>query len=303
MEDATSLFTETDPILERSIKFKRGVEEFFFALQGDLTPYGSICQSEAHHFIFQALSNQQINQRYHNWDDEPTAASDDWDGEWTGSLEQTTVFGPSSSASAAVLTPSLSETLVETISVGATSACSTVSLAPTQPFVSSPPEAFAPATAPAPAFSPPSSSTVVSTFASTAAPTFSSATASTASITQPQSMDLAAFLQKAAPQSTLSGLVSSTSLGSSNSANNGGSGGSRGGGGASLVSPVPGLSVAGQHNILSGLSTNVGESLKAGTLVGSVGVTATAQLPSSSAPTPYSASTVQLPPTIFSSSG
>ena len=61
MEDATSLFTETDPILERSIKFKRGVEEFFFALQGDLTPYGSICQSEAHHFIFQALSNQQIN--------------------------------------------------------------------------------------------------------------------------------------------------------------------------------------------------------------------------------------------------
>ncbi|MPD02805.1 hypothetical protein E2C01_098410 [Portunus trituberculatus] len=27
MEDATSLFTETDPILERNIKFKRGVEE------------------------------------------------------------------------------------------------------------------------------------------------------------------------------------------------------------------------------------------------------------------------------------
>ncbi|MPC08551.1 hypothetical protein E2C01_001140 [Portunus trituberculatus] len=27
MEDATSLFTETDPILERSIKFKSGIEE------------------------------------------------------------------------------------------------------------------------------------------------------------------------------------------------------------------------------------------------------------------------------------
>ena len=185
-----------------------------------------------------------------------------------------------------------------------------MSLAPTQAFVaspqqafpSSPPQAFPPATAPAYSSSP-SSSTVVSTFASTATPTFSSATASTASITQPQTMDLATLLQKAAPQSTLSGLVSSTSLGSNNSANNGGGGSSRGGGGASLVSPAPGLSVGGQHSILSGLSTSMSESLKTGTLVGSVGVSATASLPSSSAPTPYSASTVQLPPTIFSSSG
>lgn len=182
-----------------------------------------------------------------------------------------------------------------------------MSLAPTQAFVSSPPQGFPPATAPASASaysSSPSSSAVVSTFASTAAPTFSSATASTASITQPQTMDLAALLQKAAPQSTLSGLVSSTPLGSSNGTNNSGGGGSRGGGGAPLVSPAPGLSVGGQHSILSGLSTNVGESLKAGTLVGSVGVSATASpLPSSSAPTPYSAPTVQLPPAIFSSSG
>ncbi|KAG0714878.1 Ubiquitin-associated protein 2 [Chionoecetes opilio] len=236
-----------------------------------------------------------------NWDDEPVVPSDDWEGEWTGSLDQTTVFGPSSSASAAVLTPSLSEALVDTIAVGATSTSPTASLAPSQAFPSSPPQAF-PATTPPAYSSSPSASTVVSTFATTAAPTFSSATVPTASITQPQTMDLAALLQKAAPQSTLSGLVSSTPLGSNNSANSGG-GGSRGGGGASLVSPAPGLSVGGQHGLLGGLSTSVGESLKAGALVGSVGVSASGPLPISSAPTPYSASTVHMPPTIFSSSG
>lgn len=122
-------------------------------------------------------------------------------------------------------------------------------------------------------------------------------------------MDLAALLQKAAPQSTLSGLVSSSPLGSSN-ASNGGGGGNRGGG-PSLVSPAPGLSVGSQHGILGGLSTNVGESLKSGSLVGSVGgvgsvgvsASASAPSPSSSAPTPYSAPTVPLQPTIFSSSG
>ncbi|MPC99738.1 hypothetical protein E2C01_095170 [Portunus trituberculatus] len=36
MEDATSLFTETDPILERNIKFKRGVEELLLSYKETL---------------------------------------------------------------------------------------------------------------------------------------------------------------------------------------------------------------------------------------------------------------------------
>ncbi|XP_045137210.1 tigger transposable element-derived protein 1-like [Portunus trituberculatus] len=44
MEDATSLFIETDPILERSIKFKRGVEELLLPYKETLRKNGSISQ-------------------------------------------------------------------------------------------------------------------------------------------------------------------------------------------------------------------------------------------------------------------
>ncbi|KAK8736796.1 hypothetical protein OTU49_004648, partial [Cherax quadricarinatus] len=238
--------------------------------------------------------NHQNSLKIDNWDDEPPSGGDDWDSEWTGSLEQTTVFGPSSSSSTSTLTPSLSESLPETLSVGSPSVGPAVSLAPSQVYSSTPPQVYPPP--PASSYSP-----TATTFTSTTASTYSSTTASTASITQPQTMDLAALLQKAAPQSTLSGLVSSTQLGSSNSTSNGGGGGSRGGG-APLVSPAPGLSVGSQHGILSSLSANVGESLKAGGL-GSVGVSATAPSPASSAPPPYSTPTAQLQAAIFSSSG
>ncbi|XP_071537291.1 uncharacterized protein lig isoform X7 [Panulirus ornatus] len=241
-------------------------------------------------------TNHQNSLKIDNWDDEPPASSDDWDSEWTGSLEQTTVFGPSSCATSSTLTSSLSESLADTMAVGSPTVGPAVSLAPAQAYASTPPQVYPSITAST------YSSATVSTYTSTTASTYSSTTASTASITQPQTMDLAALLQKAAPQSTLSGLVSSTPLGSNSNTSNGGGGGSRGGG-APLVSPSPGLNVGNQHSILSGLSTSVGEGLKAGSLVGSVGVSATSPSPASSAPPPYSTPTAQLQAAIFSSSG
>ncbi|KAK7074398.1 hypothetical protein SK128_008882 [Halocaridina rubra] len=222
--------------------------------------------------------NHQNNLKIDNWDDEPPASSDDWDGEWTGSLEQTTVFCPSSSSVSSSITPSLSESLPDPLAVVSATVGSSVSLTQTPVYVTTP-QSYAPATTVA---------------YSSASSTYSSTTSSTASITQPQTIDLVALLQKAAPQSTLSGLVSSTSLGGT--ANTAGGGGS-----ASLVSPAPGLSVGGQHGILAGLSTNVGESLKAGSLVGSVSATVTS--PAASAPPPYSSPTAQLQAAIFSNSG
>lgn len=233
--------------------------------------------------------NHQNSLKIDNWDDEPPANSDDWDSEWTGSLDQTTVFGPSNSTNSAPITPSPSETLADPIGVVSPAVGPPVSLDSIQPFDSPPPQAY-----PSPTSSTYSTATT-QVFPSTPVSTFST-TASTASITQPQTIDLAALLQKAAPQSTLSGLVSSSPLGTSNANNGGGGAGSRGGG--PIVSPAPGLGVSSQHSILGGLSTNVGESLKSGSLVG-----VSAPSPSSSAPTPYSTPNVQLPPTIFSSSG
>ncbi|XP_064082426.1 ubiquitin-associated protein 2-like isoform X6 [Macrobrachium nipponense] len=223
--------------------------------------------------------NHQNNLKIDNWDDEPPASSDDWDSEWTGSLEETTVFCPSSSSVATNITPVLSESLPDPMAVGSASVGSAVSLAPTPVYVTTP-QSYAPST--------------TATYSSASVSTYSSATSSTASITQPQTMDLVSLLQKAAPQSTLSGLVPPSSLGGTNN-NNSVSGG------ATLVSPAPGLNVGGQHGILAGLNTNVGESLKAGSLVGSVA--ATVPSPASSAPPPYSSPTAQLQAAIFSNSG
>ncbi|XP_066951823.1 protein lingerer isoform X4 [Macrobrachium rosenbergii] len=223
--------------------------------------------------------NHQNNLKIDNWDDEPPASSDDWDSEWTGSLEETTVFCPSSSSVATNITPVLSESLPDPMAVGNSSVGSAVSLAPTPVYVTTP-QSYAPST--------------TATYSSASVSTYSSATSSTASITQPQTMDLAALLQKAAPQSTLSGLVPPSSLGGTSNSNSVS-------GGATLVSPAPGLNVGGQHGILAGLSTNVGESLKAGSLVGSVA--ATVPSPASSAPPPYSSPTAQLQAAIFSNSG
>ncbi|XP_047471214.1 ubiquitin-associated protein 2-like isoform X6 [Penaeus chinensis] len=249
--------------------------------------------------------NHQNNLKIDNWDDEPTPGTDDWDSEWTGSLDQTTVFGPSGGTSAATVAPPLAENMADPMAVGspavAPTACSAVgstvgqsvspavSLAPSQAYTPNPPQTYQPPQ--------------VSNYSTASVSTYSSSTASTASITQPQTMDLAALLQKAAPQSTLTGLVSSAQLGGNSNTNSGGGGGGSRGGGASLVPPAPGLSVGGQHGILGGLSTNVGESLKAGGLVGTVGVSVTSPSPASSTPAPYATPTAQLQAAIFSSSG
>ncbi|XP_069980431.1 protein lingerer isoform X7 [Penaeus vannamei] len=249
--------------------------------------------------------NHQNNLKIDNWDDEPTPGTDDWDSEWTGSLDQTTVFGPSGGTSATTVAPPLAENMADPMAVGnpavAPTACSAVgstvgqsvspavSLAPSQAYTPNPPQTYQPPQ--------------VSNYSTASVSTYSSSTASTASITQPQTMDLAALLQKAAPQSTLTGLVSSAQLGGNSNTNSGGGGGGSRGGGASLVPPAPGLSVGGQHGILGGLSTNVGESLKAGGLVGTVGVSVTSPSPASSTPAPYATPTAQLQAAIFSSSG
>lgn len=215
------------------------------------------------------------------------------------------MFGPSGGTSATTVAPPLTENMADPMAVGnpavAPTACSAVgstvgqsvspavSLAPSQAYTPNPPQTYQPPQ--------------VSNYSTASVSTYSSSTASTASITQPQTMDLAALLQKAAPQSTLTGLVSSAQLGGNSNTNSGGGGGGSRGGGASLVPPAPGLSVGGQHGILGGLSTNVGESLKAGGLVGTVGVSVTSPSPASSTPAPYATPTAQLQAAIFSSSG
>lgn len=141
-----------------------------------------------------------------NWDEEKSTTTEDWDSEWTGSLDKTTVFGPSTStgpeSTAApessapdpneapppshAISP-ISAVLDTQVSTGAGAAA--VSLAQQQQ--PTPPS--------------PLSESVLSMGAGASYATVvpSQPAAASSSISPAQTIDLAALLQKAAPHSTL----------------------------------------------------------------------------------------------------
>ncbi|KAG0719151.1 hypothetical protein GWK47_007371 [Chionoecetes opilio] len=62
-DNLTELFTDQDPIQERSIKFKRVVDKGpFNTLQGNFKEQGGLCLPKAHHSFLQTISSQHTSQ-------------------------------------------------------------------------------------------------------------------------------------------------------------------------------------------------------------------------------------------------
>ena len=61
-ENLTALFTDQDPILERTINFKRIVDEGLMPYKETLKEHGILCLPKAHHSILQTISSQHTSQ-------------------------------------------------------------------------------------------------------------------------------------------------------------------------------------------------------------------------------------------------